>query len=67
MQIKGKYDRAMYYTGHTGSYEVGHIQVDPGSALSIMPRRILKYLEISTYQLSATQTIIYGFNANGTY
>ena len=51
---------------YIGSSEVSHIQVDSGSALSIMPRRVMQHLEIPTHRLSATQTIIYGFNANGT-
>ena len=46
--------------------EVSRIQVDPGSALSVMPRRFMHHLEIPTHRLSATQTTIYGFNANGT-
>ena len=66
MQVKGKYDRTLHYTWHIGSFEMSHIQVDPGSALSIMPRRVMQHLRIPTYQLSATQTTIYGFNANGT-
>jgi len=55
----------MYYTGYIRSSKVSRIQVDPGSALSIMPRRVL-HLGIPTHRLSATQTIIYGFKANGT-
>ena len=31
-----------------------------------MPRRVMQHLEIPTHQLSATQTIIYGFDANDT-
>ena len=54
-------------TGYIGSPEVSHIQVDPGSALSIMPCRVMQHLGIPTHWLSATQTTIYGFNANSTY
>jgi len=43
---------------------VSRIQVDPESALSIMPRRVMQQLGIPTHRLSATQTIIYCFNAN---
>ena len=53
-------------SGYIGSFEVNCIQVDPGSALSIMPRRVMQHLGIPTNWLSATQTTIYGFNANGT-
>ena len=32
-----------------------------------MPRRVIQHLGIPTYRLSATQTTIYDFNANGTH
>ena len=66
MQVKGKHDRPLYFTGYIGSSEISRIQVDPGSALSIMPRRVLQHLGIPTHRLSATQTTIYEFNANST-
>jgi len=66
MQVKGKHDKPMCFTGCIVSSEVSHIQVDPGTALSIMPRQVMQHLEILTHWLSATQTTIYGFNANGT-
>ena len=31
-----------------------------------MPHRVMQHLGIPTHRLSATQTTIYGFNANGT-
>jgi len=49
MQVKGKHDRSLYFTGYIGLSEVSYIQVDPGSALSIMPRRIMQHLGIPTY------------------
>ena len=64
MQVKGKHDRPLYFTGYIGSSEVSGIQVDPGSVLSIMSRRVMQYLGIPTHRLSATQTTIYDFNAN---
>jgi len=66
MQVKGKYDKPLYFTGYIGSYEVSRIQVDPGSTLSIMSRWVMHHLGIPTHRLNATQTTIYGFNANGT-
>ena len=48
------------------SSEMSHIQVDPGSTFSIIPRKVMQHLGIPTHRLSATQTTIYGFNANGT-
>ena len=64
MQVKRKHDRPLYYTGLIGSSKVNHIQVDPGSELSIMSRSVMQHLGIPTYRLSATQTTIYDFNAN---
>ena len=66
MQAKGKHNRPLYYTGYIGSSEVDRFQIDPGSALSIMTRRVMQHLGIPGHRLSATQTIIYGFNASGT-
>ena len=66
MQIKRKHDKPIYYTGYNGSSKVSRIQVDTGSAMSIIPRRVMQHLGIPTHWLSATQTIIYSFNANGT-
>ena len=66
MQIKMKHDRPLYFTGHIRSSEVSHIQVDSEFVLSIMPRQVMQHLGILTHRLSATQTTIYGFNANGT-
>jgi len=65
MQIKEKHDRPIYYIGYIGSSEVSRIQIDLGFALSIMPRMVMQHLGIPTHRLSATQAIIYGFNANG--
>ena len=41
MQVKEKHDRLLYYTGYIGSSVVIRIQVDPGSVLSNMPRRVM--------------------------
>jgi len=54
MYVKGKHDRPLYFTRYIGSSEVIRIQVDPRSALSIMPRRVMQHLGIPTNQLSAT-------------
>jgi len=67
MQVKGKHDRPLYFTRYIGLSEISHIQVDPEYALSIMPHRVMKHLGIPTHRLNATQTTIYGFNANGTH
>src|SRR4051812_6756814 len=36
MQVQGRHARPLYFTGYIGSTEITRIQVDPGSALSIM-------------------------------
>jgi len=66
MQVKGKHDRPLYFTGYIGSSEVSRIQVDSGPALSIMPHQVMQHLGIHTHRLSVTQTTIHGINANGT-
>src|SRR4051812_9902454 len=64
MQVQGKHDRPLYFIGYIGSMKITRIQVDPGSALSIMPSRVMEHLSIPTNRLSATNTNIFGFNAN---
>jgi len=49
MQVKGKHDRPLYFTGYIGSSQVSRIQVDLGSALSIMSHRVMHHLGIPTY------------------
>jgi len=66
MQVKEKYDRPLYFTWYIGSSEVSRIQIDSGFTLSIMLRQVMQHMGIPTHQLSATQTTIYSFNANGT-
>src|SRR4051812_23538415 len=66
MQVQGRHARPLYFTGYIGSTEITRIQVDPGSALSIMPRRVTEHLSIPAHRLSATDTNIFGFNANST-
>lgn len=64
IHVLGKHDRPLYFTGYLGSTDLNHILVDSGSALSIMPRRVMQYLRIPTNLLSSTDTMIYGINAN---
>jgi len=62
-----KHDRPLYYTGYIGSICIERVQVDPGSILSIIPKRLLYFLGIPLYRLSATTTMIYGFNAGSSH
>jgi len=49
MQVKGKHDRPLYFTGYISSSEVSCIQVDLGSALSIVPNMVMHHLGIPTH------------------
>jgi len=43
------------------------VQVDPGFALSIIPKRLLYFLGIPLYRLSVTTTTIYDFNTGSSH
>ena len=58
MQVKGKHDRPLYFAGYIGSSEVNRIQVDPGSALSIMPRRVMQHPVSYTHLTLPTKRIV---------
>jgi len=62
-----KHDRPLYYTGYISSTCIERVQVDPGSALSIIPKRLLYFFGIPLYRLSATTTTIYDFNAGSSH
>ena len=62
-----KHDRPLYYTRYVGLTCIERIQVDPGSALSIIPKRLLYFLGIPLYRLSVTTTTIYSFNAGSSH
>src|SRR3954471_12634381 len=66
MQVQGRHARPLYFTGYIGSTEITCIQVDPGSALSIMPRHVMEHLSIPAHRLSAIDNNIFGFNATST-
>ena len=57
-----RHDRLLYYRGYIGFTHIERIQVDLGSALSIIPKRLLYLLSIPLSRLSTTTTTIYGFN-----
>jgi hypothetical protein len=61
--LKGKpHVRPLYLTGYIGSTRVERVQVDPGSALSIIPRKLLSFLNIPLHKLSSPNITIEGFN-----
>ena len=59
--------RPLYYTRYIGSMLIKRIQVDPGSALSIIPKRLLYFLGIPLSRLSTMTTTIHGFNAGSSH
>jgi len=62
-----KHDRPLYYIRYISSTCIEKVQVDPGSARNIIPKRLLYFLGIPLYRLSITTTIIYGFNAGSSH
>ena len=58
-----RHDKPLYYAGYIGSTHIERIQVDLGSALTIIPKRLLYFLGIRLSKLSTTTTTIYDFNA----
>ena len=54
-----KHDRPLYYTGYLGSTCIERVQLDPGSVLSIIPKRLLYFLGIPLNRFSVTTTTIY--------
>ena len=62
-----KHYRPLYYTRYIGSTCIERIQVDPGSSLSITPKRLLYFLSILVSRLSTTTTAIYGFNVKSSH
>ena len=58
-----KHDRPLNYTGYIGSTCIERIQIELGSALNIIPKRLLYFLGIPLSRLFTTTTIIYDFNA----
>jgi len=62
-----RYDRPLYYTGYIGSTHIERVQVNPGPALSIIPKRLLYFLGILLSRLSTTTTTIYSFNTENSH
>ena len=62
-----RHDKPLYYTWFIGSKHIERIQVDPGSALSIIPKWLLYFPGILLSRLSTTTTIIYGFNTGSSH
>lgn len=59
-----KHNRPLYLTGYIGETRLPRVQIDPGSAINVMPLRALAYLGIPTSRLSHTKVTILGYNAD---
>ncbi|XP_030964649.1 uncharacterized protein LOC115985896 [Quercus lobata] len=55
----------LYVTGYIREQEVNRILIDGGSAVNILPLKILKELEISLDELLPSRLMIQGFNQGG--
>jgi len=62
-----QHNKPLYYAEYIGSTFIERIQVDPGSTLSIIPKRLLYFLSIPLSRLSIMTTTIYGFNAGSSH
>jgi len=62
-----KHDRLMYYTEYIGSTCIERIQVNLGSALSIISKGLLYFLCILLNRLSIMKTTIYGFKTRSSH
>jgi len=62
-----KHDRPLYYTGYIGSICIKRVQVDLGSELSTILKRLLYFFRIPLNRLSAMTTMIYDFNAGSSH
>ena len=55
LQDRKKHNRPLYLTGYIGETRLPRVQIDPGSAINVMPLRALAYLGIPTSRLSHTK------------
>ena len=59
------YNCHLFVTVYIQEQLVNHILVDGGSAINILPLKVLKDLGISLHELSHNQLMIKGFNRGG--
>jgi len=58
------HNRPLFITGKIGGEEVYRVMVDGGSAINLMPKRMLAQLGIRVSRLQPSHYIIQGFNQN---
>ncbi|KAK4397781.1 hypothetical protein Sango_1253600 [Sesamum angolense] len=59
------HNRSLFVVGYVHKQKVNRILIDGGSAVNILPLRILKELEIPIDELSNSRFMIQGFNQKG--
>ncbi|KAK4409606.1 hypothetical protein Sango_0033600 [Sesamum angolense] len=59
------HNRPLFIAGYVREQKVNRILIDGGSAVNILPLRILKELEIPIDELSNSRLMIQGFNQGG--
>ncbi|KAK4386126.1 hypothetical protein Sango_2483200 [Sesamum angolense] len=59
------HNRPLFVAGYVREQKVNRILIDGGSAVNILPLRILKELEIPIDELSNSRLMIQGFNQGG--
>ncbi|KAK4390148.1 hypothetical protein Sango_2078100 [Sesamum angolense] len=59
------HNRPLFVAGYVREQKVNRILIDGGSAINILPLRILKELEIPIDELSNSRLMIQGFNQGG--
>ncbi|KAL0368018.1 UNVERIFIED_CONTAM: hypothetical protein Scaly_1020700 [Sesamum calycinum] len=59
------HNRPLFVAGYVSELKVNRILIDGGSAVNILPLRILKELEIPIDELSNSRLMIQGFNQGG--
>jgi len=59
------HNRPLYITGRIGDERINRILLDCGSAINLLPLRVLRAIEITPNQLSPTLLTIQGFNQVG--
>ena len=60
------HNRPLFVTGYIREQEVNHILIDGGSAINILPLKILKELGISLDELLPSKLMIQGFQSRWT-
>ena len=58
------HNRPLFISGHILNVKISRIMVDGGSAVNLLPRRILSLLGLRLLELQPSRLVIQGFNQN---